>query len=139
LTVTNGRHLNLVDCYERSSSQSGCILVSNTYFVVLFLFCFSSSCVPHVASFSGLFLFCFSSSCVPYVASFSGLFLFCFSSSCVSNVASFSGLSIFYYAFGYYLTFISIRTITSHISYSCHKSYFCCPFLHLRDKVINYT
>jgi hypothetical protein len=26
----------------------------------LFLFCFSSSCVPHVASFSGLFLFCFS-------------------------------------------------------------------------------
>jgi hypothetical protein len=23
LTVTNGRHLNLVDCYERSSSQSG--------------------------------------------------------------------------------------------------------------------
>jgi hypothetical protein len=44
----------------------------------MFLFCFSSPCVPYVASFSGLFLFCFSSPCVPYVASFSGLFLFCF-------------------------------------------------------------
>jgi hypothetical protein len=39
----------------------------------LFLFCFSSCCVPYVASFSGLILFCFSSSYVPYVASFSGL------------------------------------------------------------------
>jgi hypothetical protein len=29
------------------------IVVSKTYFVV-FLFCFSSSCVPYVASFSGL-------------------------------------------------------------------------------------
>jgi hypothetical protein len=57
---------------------------------VVFLFCFSSSCVPYVASFSRLccvflrlvylmlpvslgcavFLFCFSSSCVHYVASF---------------------------------------------------------------------
>jgi hypothetical protein len=40
---------------------------------ICFLFCFSSSCVPYVASFSGLFLFYLSSSCVPYVASFSGL------------------------------------------------------------------
>jgi hypothetical protein len=31
-----------------------------------------------------LFLFCFYSSCVFYVASFSGLFLFCLYSSCVS-------------------------------------------------------
>jgi hypothetical protein len=45
---------------------------SNTYCAV-FLFCFPSSCVPYVASFSGLFLFCFPSSCVPYVARFSGL------------------------------------------------------------------
>jgi hypothetical protein len=30
-----------------------CIVVSNTY-CVLFSFCFSSSCVPYVASFSGL-------------------------------------------------------------------------------------
>jgi hypothetical protein len=63
--------------------------------MVVFLFCFSSSCVPYVASFSvfrrlvypmlpvSLFFvvlctlccqfLCFSSSCVPYVASFSGL------------------------------------------------------------------
>jgi amino acid transporter len=41
-----------------------------------FLFCFSSSCVPHVASFSGLFLFCFSLSCVPYFTIFSGLLLY---------------------------------------------------------------
>jgi hypothetical protein len=57
----------------------------------LFLFNFSLSCVPYVASFSGLccvvfffvlctlccqflcVLFCLSSSCVPYVASFSVL------------------------------------------------------------------
>ena len=52
---------------------------------IVFLFCFSSSCVPYVGSFSGsftlfvfvyythiVFLFCFSSSCVPYVGSFSG-------------------------------------------------------------------
>jgi hypothetical protein len=45
----------------------------------------SSSCVPHVAGFSGLFLFCLSSSCVPHVASFSILFLFCLSSSCVKT------------------------------------------------------
>jgi len=32
------------------------IVVSNTYCVV-FLFCFSSSCVPYVASFSGLSIF----------------------------------------------------------------------------------
>jgi hypothetical protein len=32
------------------------IVVSNTYCVV-FLFCFSSSCVPDVASFSGLSIF----------------------------------------------------------------------------------
>ena len=61
---------------------------------ICFLFCFSSSCVPYVASFSGLFLFYLSSSCVPYVVSFSGLFLFYLSSSCVPYVASFSGLSI---------------------------------------------
>jgi hypothetical protein len=30
-----------------------CIVVFNTYFVV-FLFCFSTTCVPYVASFSGL-------------------------------------------------------------------------------------
>jgi hypothetical protein len=71
-----------------------CIMVPKTYYLV-FLFCFSSSCVPYVASFS-VFLFCFSSSCVPYVASFS-VFLFCFSSSCVPYVASFSGLLIFFY------------------------------------------
>jgi hypothetical protein len=50
----------------------------------LFLLCFSSSCVPYVASFSGLFLLCFSSSCVPYVASFSGLSFF----DCPSNLYS---------------------------------------------------
>jgi hypothetical protein len=33
-----------------------CIVVSNTYCVV-FLFCFSWSCVPYVASFSGLSIF----------------------------------------------------------------------------------
>jgi hypothetical protein len=32
------------------------IVVSNTYFVVLFLFCLSSSRVPNVASFSRLFI-----------------------------------------------------------------------------------
>ena len=57
------------------------------YTRIVFLFCFSSSCVPYVDSLSGrvliyvicvcllytyLFLFCFSSSCVPYVGSFSG-------------------------------------------------------------------
>jgi hypothetical protein len=62
------------------------IVVSNTY------------CV--------LFLFCFSSSCVPYVVSFSGLFLFCFSSSCVSCVVSFSGWSIFDCPFRFSLTFV---------------------------------
>jgi hypothetical protein len=36
-------------------------------------FCFSSSCVPYVTSFSRLCCVCFSSSCVPYVASFSRL------------------------------------------------------------------
>ena len=68
------------------------IVVSNTYCAV-FLFCFSSYCVPYVASFSvflrivypmlpvSLFFFvlctlccqflCLSSYCVPYVASFS--------------------------------------------------------------------
>ena len=66
-----------------------CVVVSNTYCVV-FLFCFSSYCVPCVASFSGL-----SSYCVPCVASFSGL-----SSSCVPYVTSFSGLSIYDYPFG---------------------------------------
>jgi hypothetical protein len=35
-----------------------CIVVSNTYCVV-FLLCLSSSCVPHVASFSGLSTFSF--------------------------------------------------------------------------------
>ena len=59
------------------------------------MFCFYSSCVPYVASFSELFLFCFYSSCVPYVASFSELFLFCFYSSCLPYVASFSRLSLF--------------------------------------------
>jgi hypothetical protein len=34
-----------------------CIVLSNTYCVV-FLLCFSSSCVPYVASFSGLFIRC---------------------------------------------------------------------------------
>ena len=67
------------------------IVVSNTYCVV-FLLCFSSSCVPYVASFSGLFLLYFSSSCVPYVTSFSGLCLPYFSSSCVPYVTSFSEL-----------------------------------------------
>jgi hypothetical protein len=62
----------------------------------LFLFCFSSCCVPYVASFS-VFLFCFSSSCVPYVASFS-VFLFCFSSSCVLYVASFFVLFLFWFS-----------------------------------------
>jgi len=33
-----------------------CIVVSNTYCVV-FLFCFSTSCVPYVASFPGLSIF----------------------------------------------------------------------------------
>jgi len=33
-----------------------CIVMSNTYHVV-FLFCFSLSCVPYVASFSGLSIF----------------------------------------------------------------------------------
>jgi hypothetical protein len=47
------------------------IVVSSAYCVV-FLFCFSSSFIPYVASFSVL-LFCFSSSFIPYVASFSGL------------------------------------------------------------------
>ena len=60
------------------------------YTRIVFLFCFSSSCVPYVGSFSGkaliylcllfvfgyythiVFLFCCSSSCVPYVGSFSG-------------------------------------------------------------------
>ena len=51
---------------------------------VVFLFCFSESCVPYVASFS--------ESCVPYVASFS--------ESCVPYVASFSGLSIFHCSVG---------------------------------------
>ena len=88
--------------------------MSSTYCGLFFLYfsssmlpvsldCFSSSCVPYAASFSGMFFFvlctlccqflwivflrlvypmlpvsldCFSSSCVPYVASFSGLFFF---------------------------------------------------------------
>ena len=91
------------------------LVVFNTYCVES-LFCFASSCVPFVASFSGLFLFCFSSSCVPYVASFSGLFLFCFSSSCVPYVASFSGLSFFGCPFGIFyvyslLTYFSLAII----------------------------
>ena len=51
--------------------------------------------------------FCFSSSCVPYVTSFSGLSFLIASSlfsnvylSCVLYVASFSGLSTFYCPFG---------------------------------------
>jgi hypothetical protein len=34
------------------------IVVSNTYYVV-FLFCLSSACAPHVASFCGFFFVCF--------------------------------------------------------------------------------
>jgi len=39
-------------CYLRVLRLFG-IVVSNTYFFVI-LFCFSSSCVPYVVSFSGL-------------------------------------------------------------------------------------
>ena len=70
------------------------IVVSNT-FCVVFLFYFSSSCVPNVASFSGLFLFYFSSSCVP-------------------NVASFSGLSIYYCPFGIFYRLLH------YLSYKCY-------------------
>jgi hypothetical protein len=58
---------------------------------IVFLFCFSSSCVPYVDSFSSScvpYVDSFSSSCVPYVDSFS--------SSCVPDVASFSGLPLLY-------------------------------------------
>jgi hypothetical protein len=79
------------------------------------VFCFSSSCVPYVASCSGLFLVCFSLSCVPYMLPVSldclcsvflrlvypmlpvslGCVVCCFSLSCVSYFASCSGLFLF--------------------------------------------
>ena len=75
------------------------IVLSNTYCVV-FLLCFSSSCVPYVAGFSVLF-FVLCTLCYQFLCSFLRLVylmlpvsLF-FSSSCVPYVASFSRLLIF--------------------------------------------
>ena len=85
------------------------------YTHIVFLFCFSSSCVPYVGSFSGKALIyvicvCLLYTFVSYVGSFSSraylrylfvyykriVFLFCFSSSCVPYVGSFSGKALIY-------------------------------------------
>jgi hypothetical protein len=67
-----------------------------------------------------LFLFCFSSPCVPCVASFSGLFLFCFSSPCVTYVSSFSGISNFDCPFGILFCLLRIlRAIIVNQSNDC--------------------
>ena len=71
------------------------IVVSNTYYV-LFLLCFSSSCVAYFASFSG-----FTRSSLPFQYSLT----FICPVSCVPYVASYSGLSILSLPFRYSLTF----------------------------------
>ena len=100
-----GSSLSLVVC--------GRVHVHTRYLVYVICVCNVYSGVQHIHVLCCVFvLFCFSSSCVPYIASFSGLFFlahlakgnvsFCHHlapldclrpMSCVSNVASFSGFS----------------------------------------------
>ena len=99
------------------------LFVFVNYKRIVFLFCFSSSCVPYVGSFSGRTLIYVICVCLlytyyvfvlfffVYVGSFPGrllftlfvfvyykriVFLFCFSSSCVPYVDSFSGKALIY-------------------------------------------
>ena len=85
LLLTYGKHLNdrVISLDRWVWAHKTTIVVSNTYCVV-FLFCFSSSYVPYVASFLDYpFLI------APLVFSHVYLILFCFSSSYVLYVASF--------------------------------------------------
>jgi hypothetical protein len=100
------------------------IAVSDTYCVV-FLLCFSSSCVRYVASLSVLsFLIApsvFSNvylSCVRYVASLSVLSFLIAPSSCVRYVASLSVLS-----------FLIAPSVFSNVYLSCVLCTLCCQSL----------
>ena len=91
--------LRLVSCVPYVASFSGlfllclsssfvlCMVVSNTYRVVVFALFVFVLCLVYPMLPVSLDCFCFVClrlvSCVPYVASFSGLFLLCLSSSCV--------------------------------------------------------
>ena len=70
-------------------------MVSNTYYVV-FLLCFSSSCVPYVASFSGLSVFDYPFVLCTLCCQFLWIVRFWLP---LRLVASFSGLSVFDYPF----------------------------------------
>ena len=76
-------------------------MVSNTYCVV-FLFCFSSSCVPYVTSFSGLSIF-------DCRSVFSNVYSFYFEDSAVDFST-------------YYLTFLLFGSATASLSIPSNNS-----------------